>query len=205
MFVLRLLNGPTITVRVGKEKFPFTVSMNLLIHHSPAIRNVLNDPSDSDPIIIPNHDPGTFLHVLSWMYTGKFDALGRSTNNLSHEDLRKAATQTEHVLRLAYLLEMSELAFLAANRSVQVGLCTKDMRYKDMVPVKTLQLEFGTRSAPTVKKLQLNPTIHSAPTRRDCKSVGYTELLMLPLMVLICLGLLGMIIEYLRPGCEMVC
>lgn len=61
-----------ISIFVGENKQPFSVSKELAMIHSPKIRSILGTQGPEDnKVFITDFDPAQFADFMSWMYTGE--------------------------------------------------------------------------------------------------------------------------------------
>ncbi|KAF6219675.1 hypothetical protein HO133_004144 [Letharia lupina] len=125
--LIELMQGPSVSVHVGKATKPITISKRLLMYHSPVAARLLAKQTTPDTLALPGHDPFAFTHIYRWMHQDKLDILPYCTRTgTSPTAIQDACTLLCRIFAAARYLDITPIHGLVFQELRAAFAITRD-------------------------------------------------------------------------------
>ena len=104
------MQGPSVSVRLGKEAELITLPKQMLMYHSPVAARLLAKSAghtNSDTLEFPDDSPLAFTHICRWMYQDKLVVVPPDTCSWERSSWEDACTLLCYVFFTARRLEIT--------------------------------------------------------------------------------------------------
>ena len=135
------MQGPSASVRLGKEAQLITLPKQMLMYHSPVAARLFAKNAghtNSDTIELPDDSPLAFAHICRWMYQDKLDIGPLGTYTSSRTSWQDACTLLCLVFFTARRLEITAVEVLVLSRLRQMCAAVRDTGYRTPITPSTV-------------------------------------------------------------------
>ena len=137
----RLMQGPSTSVRVGKEQQLITLPTKMLMYHSPvAARRFAKSAghSNSDTLELPDDSPLAFAHICRWMHQDRLVVMPPDTYVNDRNSWQDVCTLLCSVFFTARRLEITAVQTLVIMEMKKIFAAVRESGYRTPITPSTV-------------------------------------------------------------------